>query len=80
MTYYEVPVCDRVGAVSYDLNASRYLVDSFYQSGAANQLECGRAVGGPLYAGRHPPFGRAVIRFPRDTQNKKAALDARPFL
>jgi hypothetical protein len=28
-TYYEVPVCDRVGVVSYDLNAGRYLVDSF---------------------------------------------------
>ncbi|CAM9134817.1 unnamed protein product [Phaeothamnion confervicola] len=28
-TYYEVPVCDRVGAVTYDLNAGRYLVDSF---------------------------------------------------
>jgi len=28
-TYYEVPVCDRVGAVSYDLNAGRYLIDSF---------------------------------------------------
>ncbi len=30
MTYYEIPVCDRSGAVSHDLNASRYLVDSFY--------------------------------------------------
>ncbi len=29
ITYYEEPVCDRVGVVSYDLNAGRYLVDSF---------------------------------------------------
>ncbi|HAK62084.1 MAG TPA: DUF1329 domain-containing protein, partial [Alphaproteobacteria bacterium] len=28
-TYYEVPLCDRVGAAVYDLNAGRYLVDSF---------------------------------------------------
>ena len=28
MTYYEVPVCDRVGAVTYDLNAGRYLAGS----------------------------------------------------
>ncbi len=27
--FYEVPLCDRVGAVVYDLNAGRYLVDSF---------------------------------------------------
>ncbi|MCK9991602.1 MAG: hypothetical protein Dbin4_00122 [Alphaproteobacteria bacterium] len=28
MTYYEVPVCDRVGAATYDLNAGRYLAGS----------------------------------------------------
>ena len=28
MTYYEVPVCDRVGAATYDLNARRYLAGS----------------------------------------------------
>lgn len=27
-TYYEVPVCDRVGAATYDLNAGRYLAGS----------------------------------------------------
>lgn len=28
LTYYEAPVCDRVGAATYDLNAGRYLAGS----------------------------------------------------
>ncbi|HBF99211.1 MAG TPA: DUF1329 domain-containing protein, partial [Alphaproteobacteria bacterium] len=28
-TFYEVPVCLRVGAISYDLNAGRYLANAF---------------------------------------------------
>lgn len=28
MTYYEIPICDRVGAATYDLNAGRYLAGS----------------------------------------------------
>lgn len=28
MTFYEIPICDRVGAATYDLNAGRYLAGS----------------------------------------------------